>query len=77
MSDSHLLSTNSVRLVPMQLTFTYRTIGEVDFRGALALSPAAGAVPFSQAANFADRASRRNGFDFRNRTKKFEPHVRA
>src|SRR5208337_1989515 len=73
--DPDLPSPNSMRFVPVELSFTYRTIGEADFPESFSFSPAASAVAFSQAVNFADRVSRRYGFDVGNRAEKFKPHA--
>src|SRR5208337_3265308 len=75
--DPDLPSPNSMRFVPVELSLTYRTIGEADFPESFSFSPAACAVAFSQPVDFADRVSRRNGFDVRNRAEKFKPHACA
>ena len=66
-----------MRFVPVELSFTYRTIEEADFRDSFSFSPAASAVAFLQAVNFADRVSLRYGFDVRYRAEKFKPHACA
>src|SRR5512139_2120873 len=71
----HLSSTNSSRLVPMDLGFADKTIRETNRRNPLALTPPPAAIQPPQPGAIPNRMRDRNGLDLPDRADELEVHL--
>src|SRR6266566_9598398 len=74
MFDFHLLLTDTVRLVPVQLGLHYRTIREANCCNPFELSPATGSIAPVQACQISDRVLDCDHFDLLDFADDFKKH---
>ncbi|HUJ09011.1 MAG TPA: hypothetical protein VL171_03225 [Verrucomicrobiae bacterium] len=74
--DLHVSLTNTVRLVPMQLDFAQRAVGQSNCRDAFEFAPVARAMMFVQMAENPNSSSCGDCFDISDGANDFKSHWR-